>query len=102
MPLIEFDDARIGEELWRVGGAFIQRLQRWTWWVTLTFRDRVSAEHADNSFRDWAKYLARDLAADHVGVVWVREDRPHVHFHTVGSVWSWCGVPGTPTLVLGW
>jgi hypothetical protein len=88
MPLVEFDDQRIStrEEPWKVGGDFIRDTQvfgPWTWWATLTFKNRVSDEHADRSLRAWARHLARQVVDDHIGFVWVRESQPRNHFHAL-------------------
>jgi hypothetical protein len=86
MPLIEFDDPSIQEDVWRIGGDFLRDqsvFPKWTWWVTLTFQRAVSAEHAETSFRLWAKRLARDLVGEHVRVAWALERAPRSHVHAL-------------------
>lgn len=50
-------------------GQFIHELAEWRWWVTLTFRERVSEEVAMKAFETWGQRLA-ELMQTHVTTSW--------------------------------
>jgi hypothetical protein len=50
---------------WQV---WLYGLARWTWWTTLTFEHHTSRDNANGIARRWLRYIARDLAHNHVAV----------------------------------
>lgn len=57
----------------------------WEWWVSLTFRDKVSTKTANRKWNKWLKALEKELE-DQVGYFRVTElQRPRncLHFHAL-------------------
>lgn len=70
-------------------GRFIHELAAWRWWVTLTFRKRVSEEVAMKAFETWEHRLA-ELMQTHVTTSWAGgpQSGGNPHFHVLLS-WKW-------------
>lgn len=65
-------------------GAFVQSYRPWNWWLTLTFKDIVSATFALSLLKDWAKDLAREIKTHLTLAVGIElQDRGAPHFHVL-------------------
>lgn len=62
---------------------FVRDLAPWDWFITLTFNDDVSIEHARWALRAWVRVIARDVVHGHITIAWGFErtswDRLHIH-----------------------
>ena len=66
-------------------GRFVYGLADWTWYLDLTFSQRMHPERAGKVLRDWAQDIARNYVRHHVPLVWTEEQqrREAVHFHAL-------------------
>lgn len=65
-------------------GDFVQRYRPWDWWVTLTFKDIVSATFALSLLKDWARDLAKELNSHlSLAIGMELQDRDAPHFHVL-------------------
>ncbi|MBX3192696.1 MAG: hypothetical protein KF819_37275 [Labilithrix sp.] len=63
-------------------GDLVQSYRPWDWWLTITFRDVVSATFALSLFKEWARDLARDRESHitlAVGMELQGRGAPHFH-----------------------
>lgn len=62
---------------------FVRDLAPWGWFITLTFGEDVSVEHARWALRAWVRVIARDVVHGHVKIAFSLErtswDRLHIH-----------------------
>lgn len=62
---------------------FVRDLAPWRWFVTLTFHEDVTNDHARWALRSWLRIIARHVVHDHLTVAWGFErtsrDRLHIH-----------------------
>lgn len=65
-------------------GEFVQTYRPWDWWLTVTFKDVVSATFALSLLKDWAKDLAREINGHlSLAVGMELQDRGAPHFHVL-------------------
>lgn len=62
---------------------FVRDLAPWGWFITLTFAEDVTREHARWALRTWVRVIAREVVHGHVMMTWGIErtswDRIHIH-----------------------
>jgi len=67
----------------QASGEFIRDLYPWTYWITLTYLYSASVYQTERDLKVWLRFVARELARDHVPVAWVidlqQNGRAHIH-----------------------
>ncbi len=71
------------DELQRAYAQMIHSYAEWSWWVTLTFEEPVSAPTANRALKKWARAIAKKMLNAHFRLAYVSEVTtggiPHFH-----------------------